>query len=472
MREKIRPEAELKAVVEEPSKVREDLATEAAGVLRRNDMGGWTRPASGLYPHQWSWDSAFIAIGLAHLDLRRAAQEMWTLFASQWKTGKVPHIVFNPEAPPESYFPGPEHWACAAASSDTPPSSPYTSCLCQPPVHALAVSRIWEVARNQDRGGLVWPFLHEIFPKLFAWHRYLMTYRDPERSGLVTIYHPWESGTDNSPRWDAALSGVEVGSVGSYPRRDLQHVVSSSERPTDEDYERYLWLTGLIKRSFCDEGEIHRSHPFLVQDVLFSSILVWANEALLELAHLVHAPRCEIDLISSWIRRGRWGLESLWDRNHGLYLDYDLKNGRPLEARTIAGLAPLVAGGMKPSRSTALLEQLHSPRFAGHGVLRWPLPPVTSPEDEAFDPRSYWRGPVWPVMNWILWRGLLRAGEPEMAERLRLAALEQVSGGGFGEYFEPFTGETLGAGDQSWTAAVTLDWLSGYAADGVSRVAA
>jgi hypothetical protein len=142
MREKIRPEAELKAVVEEPSKVREDLATEAAGVLRRNDMGGWTRPASGLYPHQWSWDSAFIAIGLAHLDLRRAAQEMWTLFASQWKTGKVPHIVFNPEAPPESYFPGPEHWACTAASPDAPPSPPYTSCLCQPPVHALAVSRI------------------------------------------------------------------------------------------------------------------------------------------------------------------------------------------------------------------------------------------------------------------------------------------------------------------------------------------
>jgi hypothetical protein len=47
---------------------RERLAARAQEVLRQNDMGGWTRMASELYPHQWSWDSGFIAIGLAHLD--------------------------------------------------------------------------------------------------------------------------------------------------------------------------------------------------------------------------------------------------------------------------------------------------------------------------------------------------------------------------------------------------------------------
>src|SRR5215208_7946684 len=41
--------------------------------------GGWTRAASDLYPHQWSWDSGFIAIGLAHLDTRRATRELLTL---------------------------------------------------------------------------------------------------------------------------------------------------------------------------------------------------------------------------------------------------------------------------------------------------------------------------------------------------------------------------------------------------------
>ncbi len=121
------------------------LAARAEEVLRQNDMGEWTKASPDLYPHQWSWDSAFIAIGLAHLDTRRAARELVSLFHCQWATGKLPHIVFNQEAPPESYFPGAEHWATAAPESpDAPPMPALTSGLCQPPVHALAVRRIWE----------------------------------------------------------------------------------------------------------------------------------------------------------------------------------------------------------------------------------------------------------------------------------------------------------------------------------------
>ncbi len=170
-------------ILEEPT----ELAVQAEEVLRQNDMGGWTRAAPGLYPHQWSWDSAFIAIGLAHLDVRRAARELRTLLSHQWRTGKVPHIVFNPEAPPKSYYPGAEHWACAAASPDAPPAPPYTSCLTQPPVHAIAVRRIWEAAEREGEEALssTRAFLHDIYPRLFAWHRYLLTYRDPEESELV-----------------------------------------------------------------------------------------------------------------------------------------------------------------------------------------------------------------------------------------------------------------------------------------------
>ncbi len=56
------------------------VAVRARQVLRQNDMGDWTRAAPNLYPHQWSWDSAFIAIGLAHFDTRRAARELLALF--------------------------------------------------------------------------------------------------------------------------------------------------------------------------------------------------------------------------------------------------------------------------------------------------------------------------------------------------------------------------------------------------------
>jgi hypothetical protein len=245
----------------------------------------------------------------------------------------------------------------------------------------------------------------------------------------------------------------------TYPRYDLQHVDDPSERPASAEYDRYLWLVKLIKRAGCDEGAIYRSHPFLVKDVLFSAILVAANEALLEIAEVVEAPDEERELIVVWAGRGRQGLEKCWDEKHNLCLDYDLRADRPLRGRTVAGFAPLIAGGQSPQRLAALLGGLGSPAFAGHPELRWPLPPSTSPQDRGFHPRSYWRGPTWPVVNWLLWWSLRQAGETGLAEGIRRAALDQIISGGFAEYFEPFTGEPLGSNNQSWTAAVVLDWL-------------
>ena len=88
------------------------------------------------------------------------------------------------------------------------------------------------------------------------------------------------------------------------------------------------------------------------------------------------------------------------------------------------------------------------------------MPLSTSPDDPGFDPRRYWRGPTWPVMNWLFWWALGQIGETERAAALRRVSLDQLADGGFGEYYEPFTGEPLGSADQSWTAAVALDWLS------------
>jgi glucosylglycerate hydrolase len=293
------------------------------------------------------------------------------------------------------------------------------------------------------------------------WHRYLLTYRDPEGSGLITIFHPWESGTDNSPRWDTPLAAAEIGDLTPYPRYDLQRVANWSQRPTDADYDRYLWLVKLIKRAGCNERSIYRSHPFLVKDVLFSAILVAANEALLTIAGLVGAQAENRALIADWIKRGRRGLGRCGNQELGLCFDYDLRAGRALRVHTVAGFAPLVAGGLSPRRLADLLEALMSPSFIGNPELGRPLPPSTSPYDPGFDPRSYWRGPLWPVIDWLLWWALERAGERQLAERLRESSLEQIAEGDFAEYFEPFTGELLGSKEQSWTAAVALDWLAG-----------
>src|ERR687893_2514501 len=353
-------EEEVPKTLHPPSPGFREVNPLTAAVLKRNGIRSWTKPAPSLYPHQWSWDSAFIALGLAHIDNQRATSELETLFKSQWATGKLPHIVFNPDAPPRSYFPDAERWNSSALSGDAPRGS-HTSGLCQPPVHAIAVRRIWETSRGKDERHLARArrFLEANYPRLFAWHRYLTTARDPEGSGLVTIYHPWESGTDNSPRWDPALQAVEVGDLPPYTRYDLQHVTDPSHRPTDAEYDRYLWLVELIKRARCDEASIYESHPFLMKDVLFSAILVAANEALLEIAEAVGAPDDERAEISAWTERGREGLESSWSPELGLCLDHDLRQDAPLRARTVAGFAPLVVGGSE--RLEGLLRTLYSP---------------------------------------------------------------------------------------------------------------
>src|ERR1700746_2922054 len=92
------------------------LAAHAAYILRDNSSGLITKAAPSLYPHQWSWDAAFNAIGLATVDLPRARLELDSLFRGQWRNGMVPHIVFDPTA--DGYWPGPALWQCAQVSED------------------------------------------------------------------------------------------------------------------------------------------------------------------------------------------------------------------------------------------------------------------------------------------------------------------------------------------------------------------
>ncbi|MGH3429732.1 MAG: MGH1-like glycoside hydrolase domain-containing protein, partial [Mycobacteriales bacterium] len=231
-------------------------------------------------------------------------------------------------------------------------------------------------------------------------------------------------------------------------------------RPSDADYDRYLWLAELLKQCRYNDDLIYRSHPFVVKDVFSSALLVTANRALLSLAAVLDRSNGERREIEAWIDRGRRGLGDQFDAELGLCLDYDVRAAASLKTRTFAGFAPLISGLVESHIRAIQLEQLDSEHFLGDSRLRWPLIPTTSPTESAFDPRKYWRGPVWPVITWVLWRALDSLGEHERAQRLRHAALQQTEAAGFTEYVEPFTGEGLGSDSQSWTAAVVLDWLA------------
>jgi hypothetical protein len=433
------------------------LRDRAAAVLRSNDAGTYTKASPHLYPHQWSWDSAFNAIGWAHLDIRRAMAELEGLFAAQWSTGMVPHIVFR-AGPDEPYFPGPEWWDCSIAPA-APALPVQTTGICQPPVHALALRRIWQPTPEPQRTE-IGPRLQALYPRLVEWHRYLATQRDPEASGLVTVYHPWE-GTDNSPRWDNALARLKEAKPGPYARVDTSQVGDPSQRPTDWDYDRYLWLVSLLRRYQYDDEQIHLHYPFLIKDVFFSAVLVAANTALLDLADVAGASETDRDQLACWLDRGREGLARSFDAESGLCRDYDVRAAEHIQLKTFAGFAPLFSGAADASQCAVQMRILDSADFCGNPRFRWPLLPSTSPAEPVFEPHNYWRGPVWPVINWLLWHSLSQLGYSGRADDLRRDSLSQIAtGGDFAEYFDPFSGKPLGSPQQSWTAAVALDWSS------------
>ena len=118
------------------------LVHQARAVLDFNWTGEYTMPGPRLYPRQWSWDAALIAIGYSHYDQKRATKGLKHLLESQWKNGLLPQIVFNSRF--TNYFPGPNFWH--AKESPDAPRDRETSGVVQPPVHATAVLAVHRYA--------------------------------------------------------------------------------------------------------------------------------------------------------------------------------------------------------------------------------------------------------------------------------------------------------------------------------------
>jgi hypothetical protein len=434
------------------------LAARAAYLLRGNDLGVMTSAAPRLYPHMWSWDAAFVAVGLAALSVERAVVELDTLLSAQWSNGMIPHIVFAPGV--DGYFPGPQRWECAELAAAAPPGT-QTSGITQPPVHAIAVQRILDRARMSGRTtrAVAEAFLDRRWDGLVRWHRWLAEARDPDRNGRITLYHGWESGMDNSPRWDTAYANVIAGAVPEYQRADNHIITDPGQRPSDGEYDRYLWLLEEMKSVRYDDARLPAVMSFAVQDVFVSAIFSVACEVLADIGEEYKRPHSDVRDLYQWAERFRMGVVDTTDERTGAARDYDLRAQSWIKTETVAEFAPLLCGGLPHGRERALLKLFEGPRFCGHPDLRYALIPSTSPVSKDFRPREYWRGPVWPVLTWLFSWAFARRGWSERSLMLRREGLRQASDGTFAEYYEPFTGEPLGSMQQSWTAAAVLDWL-------------
>ena len=422
------------------------LIEEAHSILRLNDRGGYTVPTERLYPYQWNWDSAICAMGWHHFDEARAWNEIRMLLKGQWANGMLPHIIFHQDSP--DYFPNADVWNVPKKCFLDKVEHPQTSGISQPPVLATCVRKLQEAGKESAINSSE---LKQICMKILKWHRWFWSARDPENTGLVSILHPWESGMDNSPAWDKSLVRVPPTLNSSYKRQDTS-LIDSSQRPLQKEYDRYLYLVEKLKNEKYDSTKIFQDFPFRVIDVGLNSILQRANLDLLALFDQFGMLSESLEL-KKRIELTCKAFDKLWDEQHEHYYNRDEISGELIRIPTSACFLPLfgqLASDKQAQKIIATLEEWMKQEFL--------LVPSTSPFDPNYESQRYWRGPIWPHVNWMICEGLKNYDRQDLSQIIRTQTLEIISKLGFHEYYHPLGESGLGGDSFSWTAAVYLIW--------------
>lgn len=296
------------------------LSDRVAGVMRAHwQPEGYTVPSSVTYPFGWLWDSCFHALiwmGLGEAD--RSIAELRHLFRLQDDDGFVPHIDYERDPAFHARF-----WGRLGASV-----------LTQPPVHGHVIAEL-------GRGGVEVP--DELRDRSSRHIRWFLEHRS-HPSGLVAARHPWETGCDDSPRfdhWGAA------------------------------DPARWFDVKGTLVRELPDNG-------FDCAPVSLGALVAWSA---LELG--VEHPHVE-ELVGALVSR--------WDSDLSTYVDAGAASRTSGQVRTLEGLLPaLVDTRVEAIGAMDVLVARYGPR----GV---------HPDEPSYEPDRYWRGGVWPQLAYLVWR--------------------------------------------------------------------
>lgn len=351
--------------------------------------GGYTVPHSSVYPWQWLWDSCFHALLWAELgDEDRAVAELANLLAGQDELGFVPHMTYHGDPGAGAAF-----WGRTGSSSIT-----------QPPLYGHAVAEL-------VRRGITVPEV--VVDRAASGLGFLLAHRARTVDGLIAVVHPWETGCDDSPRWDGWCPG------GYEPARFRQ--VKGE-------------LLATVERA--ESGAPLANPAFAVASAGFNALVAWNA---LELATVVDDER----LVAAATELAE-ALDRRWDPDRVTWTDdgpHASGRVRTADALLVGLVAP------RPEAFTALAD----PRGLGGAYG----PAGTDRREPTHDPDAYWRGPVWPQLTYLLQRAALAAGDPvaeTLAEGLRAGATTS----GLAEYWNPDTGAAGGAVPQSWAGLALL----------------
>ncbi len=438
----------------------EGLFEAAKDVLTLNDKGTHTVPAKGLYPHQWLWDSCFIAIGIAHYDVTRAQSEILSLFRGQWSNGMLPSIILRNKRDKDGPAYDRHERIWRSWLNPNSPDDVDTSGITQPPMIAEAIIKIGEQLSKADRK--VW--YKKVYPGLVRYHEWLYNERDPHDEGLVLLVHPWEAGLDNTPPWMKFMSDhllpwwirvfrkTRLDEVVGWFRSDSKMVLKD-QRLTNVEALALFSVQRRLRRKNYDFDRLINHSLFAIEDLTFNSIFIRANHHLQDISKELKKPLP--DSLVKKMDKSDKKINDLWDEYAQEYFSRDFVSHRLLTESSIASFMPLYSGVISKERAARIVESLENEHRYG---MHYPVPsvPMDSPW---FQANRYWQGPTWVNTNWLVIEGLKKYGYDDHAEALRESTIEMVRRGGFHEYFNPIEGSGIGSASFSWTAALIIDLI-------------
>ena len=289
---------------------------------------------------------------------------------------------------------------------------PFTSRVTQPPFIARAALDVYLKGRNKE-------FLSEIFPKLESYHNWLRQHR--EHDNVLKVVESDESGEDNSVLWD-----------------DIYRI------PVHRTYLR--WLTTYVPLF---------PQWAIIKSAEATSIYADALDSMAEISRIVGKPK----LAKLYHKRKEIvaaGMEKIFRQPDRLFYSTTMKN-RHITYKTNSIFTPLFAGifTRKDAKSLVKDHLLNKDEFWTQYAI-----PTVAANEKKFSAKGYWRGPMWININWMIHRGLLRYGFKDVAGELLQKTRAAVKKSGFREYYNPLTGEGLGARQFGWSTLV-VDMIKG-----------
>ncbi len=281
----------------------------------------------------------------------------------------------------------------------------------KPPLACWAADRIYEHTGDKE-------FLSEMYPKLLSYYKWWYSHRDHDGNGICEYgatdgtleAAAWESGMDNAIRFDSTAmlsnSSVDNPAVANAWSMDQESV----------DLNAYLALEYTLLKKFAR-----------ILDMEFD------------------APCAPVSVA-----------DYFFCKESSFFHDRKIGTGEFIKEAGCEAYTPLWTGIASAEQVERMLPQLlDTAKFSTYIPF-----PTISADNPKYNPKGYWRGPIWLDQTYFAIKGLRNYGYNDMANSYTLKVFDRLAGLKEGapihENYGTHNGNALKAPHFSWSAAHLL----------------